>query len=31
MKQAYGKALKEFLELIEYELKEEGHQEAVIK
>ena len=30
-KEAYGKALKEFLELIEEELKDAGYQEAIIK
>ncbi len=31
LKEAYGKALKEFLELIEEELKDAGYQEAIIK
>ncbi|MFN6385251.1 MAG: NACHT domain-containing protein [Pseudanabaena sp.] len=31
LKEAYGKALKEFLELIEEELKNAGYQEAIIK
>ena len=31
LKEAYGKALKEFLELIEEELKDAGYQEVIIK
>jgi predicted NACHT family NTPase len=31
LKEAYGKALKEFLELIEEELKDAGYQDAIIK
>jgi hypothetical protein len=31
LKEAYGKALKEFLELIEEEFKDAGYQEAIIK